>query len=117
MAQDADRRLDGVTPLEATKRMRLIGVEECFDGDDLPICLFCEQQLTPDEEQEMATGHAEICPWTRMPRIVAALEAAEQLVGTDYVLKGDPVPPSYLDARKVNALVAALKGEEVPTRA
>lgn len=50
-----------------------------------------------------------------LPRIVAALEAAERLVGTEYVVAGDLVPGTTVSAKRVNALVAALRGEVAQT--
>ncbi len=56
-------------------------------------------------------NHDERCVTELQPRIVAALEAAERLVGIEYVAVDDSVPDSLLWAPNINALVAALRGE------
>lgn len=40
-------------------------------------CESCGCHVETDEEASTWTGHAPDCPWLAMPRIVAALEAAE----------------------------------------
>lgn len=56
------------------------------------------------------------CPWLALPKIVAALEAAEELSGFYGKLTFiGGFPGSGELCRLTQALVAALRGEDVPT--
>lgn len=52
-------------------------------------CHFCGSMIEPPESYDpvlpYAEQHASDCPWLAMPRIVAALDAAQSLVDAHYV--------------------------------
>lgn len=79
---------------------------ECVAGhtSKAPVtCLFC---ATP------SFSHAPDCPWLAMPRIVAALEAAERVISTyDHPDNCDGTVP--INGPEYRALVAAMQGERV----
>ncbi len=87
--------------LDSARRLDLIAGSVHYETAD-GRCPFCED--IPSEE-----GHAANCPTRALPRIAAALEAAERLVGTAYVTPDDRMPDSLLRAPNINALVAALR--------
>lgn len=59
----------------------------------------------------VSEGHRMPCKLAAVPQIVAALEAAEALVGLDYVALAGVIPQVRLSARLTNALIAALRGD------
>lgn len=64
----------------------------------------------------MYESHADDCPWLALPRIVAALEAAERLASNGWPGTGDwrnLQPEALRDQAAYLALVNALRGEEV----
>lgn len=69
-------------------------------------CHYCGAMLSGALRQYLGE-HAPDCPWLSMPKIVAALEAAERLHVAH--ARGDYAEDMEAD---IEALVAALKGEE-----
>jgi mono/diheme cytochrome c family protein len=91
-----------VTPKEAARRLIRVG-PPVYDT----ICLACHTPIETFDGGELP--HAPDCPWLQMPKILAALEAAEQVVSRAFHPARDGMQPGYADA--IKALVAALKGE------
>lgn len=123
-----------MTPLEAA-RMLVVAPFMVYPGDnteggwdtEFGHCRFCDQgnyiQL-PTHCVPKNIEHAPDCIWLAIPKIIAALEAAEQVVSAwqaDIDRRGDePISPVVRLAqlggvfRSATALVSALKGDEVP---
>jgi hypothetical protein len=114
-----------MTPLEAAKRLANIPLDAwCGLGSD-GYCIACD---TPVRDSR----HAADCPVLSLPRIVAALKAAEQVVALDLSCedgmgvptclgcgsKGwatvdlEPGPIEHADGCPIAALGAAMQGEE-----
>lgn len=71
-------------------------------------CVYCRAVQISDKSFAPVTDHAPDCPWLQLPRIVAALEAAETFV--EHMLDGDCEGQDGV-CRIVDRLGAALKGE------
>lgn len=94
-----------MSPLEAARRLATPNVLVFRDYDDERwMCICCSMKVP--FESEAAFVHDNECPSLSMPRIVAALEAAEA-----YLAPGAEGGGSLA---RLQALEAALKGE--PTR-
>lgn len=93
-----------MTLLEDARRLVKAGHRKS-EGGHL-YCVRCRAHLcsVPTEECEEPDweDHGPACPWLAMPRIVAALEAAEA------VIAAHAYPPAAYD--EWQALVAALRG-------
>lgn len=88
--------------IEDARRLAAQSVHEPYAGDH---CVFCAGRRNVDD-------HLPHCPWLSMPRIVAALEAAQAVVDRaffreDGTYEGRRI--GYTDA--LEALVSALRGE------
>lgn len=68
-----------MTLVEAARRLTERGFTP-YDEDDAIICELCDQPVAVANTPNGWAGHAPVCPWLSMPRIVAALEAADRLI-------------------------------------
>lgn len=90
---DAARRLDWKRPL--------------WQSDDGEVhCVYCNGMTAADDNGFIEFGHAIDCPTLALPKIVAALEAA-QVVARDAYYSGD-ADAIVVDDDDINALRAAL---------
>jgi len=67
------------TPLEAARQ--IAGREPLDSYGEVRFCMHCQATRVSPYDFQPVTDHLDWCPWLMLPQIVAALEAAEALVG------------------------------------
>ena len=65
-----------MTPLEAARALADAGFTPC-EQDGWCFCSFCASKVSEASGDDVE--HLTDCPWSVLPQIVAALEAAERL--------------------------------------
>ena len=85
----------------------MLQIQPLFEEGDDMACRLCGELISPYPD---FAGHESDCPWISLPKIVAALEAAERVITWDRSVAPEP-SAKLVPASAYDALVAALKGE------
>lgn len=91
--------------LESARRLAEVEPRRFSEMYATWVCLYCGAIRESDDPDHPAAEHGTTCAWLSMPRIVAALEAAERVV----VVAGD----DDQDEDALLALADALSGRDL----